>query len=487
VRRVRRLLHSLALALIGLLLVRQQASAHDSGFGLARYGPDGVLDQSFGSRGLVVIRSAQRSFVANALALQPDGRIVIGGVISDITTGSVQLAVARYNTDGTPDEAFSIGGMATASIGTAGAQANALVLQPDGRILLAGTAFAHGATTDEFFVARLMPSGALDPSFGAGGFTTTRVGAGASAAQAVALEPDGRILVVGTAFSNGQTDDDFAVARYTTDGNLDARFGSEGIVTTDFSSDDTRTNPSLDRASTVALEPDGKIVVAGFTRGLHQSFAVARLLADGTLDPGFGTTGKAQVSATEPQVNALVLEASGDLVIAGSAGLAGRGTVPFVLIRLHRNGGPDETFGTGGLVSTTFEGSRSGARAVVAQADGKLVTGGAKFGAPSATGDAIPNSGFALARYNLDGSIDTGFGNAGRTLTDMGDAGATPLSLAVQPDGKILAAGLVFFQVPPPAPTGPLAVAQRLALPAAGLSLAIVALLVLGVMLRRRK
>ena len=142
-----------------------------------------------------------------------------------------------------------------------------------------------------------------------------------------------------------------------------------------------------------------------------------------------------------------MLQMSGDIVLAGSSVSSSRGTAPFALARLQSDGSPDETFGSGGLVTTSFDGSRSGARAVIAEPDGRLIGGGAKFGAPSASGDVLPDSGFALARYNADGSLDKSFGTDGRATTRLGDAGATPVALAVQPDGKIVAAGLVFFQV----------------------------------------
>src|ERR1700716_920066 len=131
---------TVVLVVAALLASTPVAWAHDSGFGLARYSADGVLDQSFGNKGLVVTRSTQRSFVANALALQPDGRILVAGMVSDLSTASLQLAVARYNADGSIDTGFGAGGIAATPVGAAGATASTLALQPDGRILVAGTA-----------------------------------------------------------------------------------------------------------------------------------------------------------------------------------------------------------------------------------------------------------------------------------------------------------------------------------------------------------
>jgi uncharacterized delta-60 repeat protein len=460
-----RALVSLAAALIAMTFLVWPVWAHDSGFGLVRYLSDGSLDQSFGRGGTVVIRSTQNAFVANALTLQPDGKVVLGGLISDVTTGSIQLGVARYNLDGTPDSTFGADGAVSSAIGDAGAQANAVVIQPDGMLVVAGTAFAHGGP-DQFVVARYRSDGTLDGSFGQDGVVVTPVGTAASSASALALEPDGRIVVVGTAYSNAATDDDFAVVSYTRSGELDPAFEQHGIVTTDFSSADAKDGASLDRATAISLQPDGRILVGGFTRGVSQSFAVARYEPNGSLDTTFGRGGKARLPAREPLVSSIVLEPTGEIVLAGSAVADSRGTAPFAVVRLHSDGSPDETFGSDGLVTTSFDGSRSGARAVAAQSDGKLISGGAKFGAPSASGDALGESGFALARYNSDGSLDASFGDGGRAVSSLGDAGATPVALAVQPDGKILAAGLVFFQVSTTPAGVPIAVPVVLALAA---------------------
>ena len=474
----------MAVALAAFVAISPVAWAHDSGFGLARYTPDGVLDQSFGNGGLVVTRSTQRSFVANALGLQSDGRILVAGMVSDLATTSLQLAVARYQPDGSVDAGFGAAGIAATPVGAAGAGATALALQPDGKVLVAGTAYAHGPTADEFALARFTADGQLDQTFGGAGIVATHIDLNGAAVQAVVLQRDERILVSGTAFSNGPTDDDFALVRYTADGRLDGSFGNGGIVTTDFGSGEADARPALDRVGGVAVGSNGRIVVGGSTRGDHQAFAVARYTPDGSLDSSFGVGGKAQIPAAGAQVYALIVQDTGDLVLAGTAGSANASsTAPFALARLHADGHPDLGFGSDGVVTTSFEGSRSGARAAATQADGKLLIGGARFGAPSAQGDALAQSGFALARYSVDGRIDAGFGESGRVLTNMGDAGATPLSLAVQPDGKIIAAGLVFFRVPTPA--GPFETATRIAAPAAVAALLAIAL-VAAFILRRR-
>src|SRR5260370_22641996 len=186
-------------------------------------------------------------------------------MVSDLASASLQLAVARYNPDGSADDGFGSAGMAATLVGAAGGAASTVALQPDGKILVAGTAFAHGSADDEFAVARCTCAGQLDLSFGSEGIVTTHVGASGSAVQSVVLQPDERILVAGTAFSNGPTDDDFALVRYMPDGRLDTGFGSGGIVTTDFGSGEAGGRPALRRAGGVAGRSHGRVLRGGLS------------------------------------------------------------------------------------------------------------------------------------------------------------------------------------------------------------------------------
>src|SRR5207249_4998858 len=162
--------------------------------------------------------------------------------------------------------------------------------------------------SDEFALACFTPTGQLDMTFGRDGIVATQVGTSGAAVQSLALQADGRILLAGTAFSNGPTDDDFALVRYMPDGRLDAGFGSGGIVMTDFGSGEAGALPALDRAGGVAVQTDGRIVVGGSTRGDHQAFAVARYNRDGSLDSAFGVGGKTQILAVSPQVHTVIVQ-----------------------------------------------------------------------------------------------------------------------------------------------------------------------------------
>jgi uncharacterized delta-60 repeat protein len=271
------------------------------------------------------------------------------------------------------------------------------------------------------------PVGAgLDPSFGSGGEVTTSFTSGHDSIAAIAVQADGKLVAVGSADSDAE----FALARYNPNGSLDSTFGDGGKVTTDFTKDG-------DWADAVAVQPDGKIVAAGGAgqtgsgRTLTLDFAIARYSPDGTLDPTFGDGGKVMTGFTPggDYVTGIAIQADGKIVAAGMEDDRIGDDSNFALARYNPDGSLDTTFGQGGMVTTDFA-QKDGANAgIVLQADGKIV----------AAGVAIPD-GFALARYNPDGSLDTTFGKGGLVTTSLRDAGAV-FHMALLPDGGILAAG----------------------------------------------
>ncbi|MEU6087745.1 calcium-binding protein [Streptomyces sp. NPDC047085] len=350
-------------------------------FAVARYNPDGSLDSGFGTGGEVLTDvSGGDEDIADGVAVQPDGKIVVVGRSADpASSGGNAFTVVRYNGDGTLDASFDGDGIALTDFGLGGPQeAYAVTVQSDGAIVAVGESGADVA------IARYNPGGSLDAGFGTGGKVTTAFAGGSATAYDVALQTDGAIVVAGRAGYNYPANaSDFALARYTPDGSLDNGFGSGGRVITPFG--------EADVAGGVKVQTDGKIVVAGSS---DFDFALARYNTDGTLDSGFDGDGKVTTS-----------------------------------------------FGPG-----TLDGSSD----VALQSDGKIVAAG------------ISQSDFAVARYNVDGSLDSGFGTGGKVTTDV-DNGFfdTATAVAVQSDGKIVASGntgddrgLVRYQVaatPPPA------------------------------------
>ena len=416
----------------------------------------GDMDPSFGVNGGLTTRFDDGDAQARAIAAQPDGRILAAG------HAGLRFALARYLPNGRLDPHFGSGGKVITDFTPApasspstssdcseascfgnSAQAFALALQGDGRVVAAGGVVSNGFGA--FALARYGPSGRLDPTFGEGGKVTTRPESVDARAFAVVIQPDGKLVAGGYALRGSF---DFAIARYLPDGALDRGFGQGGFAMTDFFN-------GMDQVRSLAVEPDGKIVAAGFAlRGGKFQFAMARYLPDGRPDAGFGDLGKMTTPFPDGDAQgfALVLQPDGRLVIAGGAVIAAKPVaVPrpplpgersddpkgaFALARYLADGTLDTTFGVDGKLTLRFdEGAAAGASALILERDGKLVAAGFRH-----DGKRFE---FALARFLSTGTLDPSFGNNGKLTTGFGGADAQALALAVQPDGKLVAAGLV--------------------------------------------
>src|SRR5512133_345401 len=322
------------------------AGGKGSDFALARYTRDGQLDRSFGSRGKVVTRvgpppvgsGSDVRGGAEAIAVQPDGKIVVAG------GAGKRFALVRYTRRGRLDPSFGAGGKVVTDVGarqgggrTELLGAKAIALQADGKIV------AAGAGPEHFALARYTSEGHLDASFGPGGVVVTNMGGVADAAEAMAVQADGRIVVA------GWSDFAFAVARYLESGQLDASFGTDGKVVT---------KPGLDDyeiAKAVAVEPHGKLVTAGSAEPRFPAAVLVRYTSAGKLDSSFGSRG---VANGHNAANALAVQRDGRIVVVASADFPGdpccssRMEREVVLLRFTRNGRPDRTFGHGGEVVT---------------------------------------------------------------------------------------------------------------------------------------
>jgi len=279
-------------------------------------------------------------------------------------------------------------------------------------------------------------SGDLDTSFGGDGIVTTDFGSGFDRAEALALQPDGKIVVAGSSWASGNGN--FALARYLRTGTLDPTFSGNGTVLTDFGSGHN------DVAYAVALQPDGKIVVAGasFVRDLSSDgvFALARYLRTGTLDPSFGGDGTVLTdfgSSRGDSASALALQPDGKIVVAGSSSISG-GNLS-ALARYLPNGTLDTSFSGDGKVTTDVGGTNWGsASALALQPNGKIVVAGMS--------NASGNSDIALARYLPNGTLDTSFSGDGTVLTNFGSgSNEEATALAIQPrDGRLVVAGVTW-------------------------------------------
>jgi uncharacterized delta-60 repeat protein len=388
------------------------------------------------SLGLVALGSSSASGgersddVAYALAVGRDGKLVVAGVSGSSTTGSEgDWALARYTARGRPDPGFGIKGRVLTHF-RQGGYAQAVAVQADGKPVLAGFVGGPGEAF-VFALARYTHRGKLDRGFGRNGLVLTNFGGGNSSfATALAIQPDGKTVAVGTSLAGYHS---FVLARYTLRGRLDPSFGRDGRVLTNFGA------RSAADASAVALQPDGKIVAAGTVlTGGQSDFALARYNADGTLDRSFGSAGRVVTEVGEvDHAYGVVVQPDGKVVIAGSAAAgtdpeSGRGDL--TLLRYTADGKLDASFGTAGQLRA----DAGVPEAVAIQPDRKLVTAGVRPG-PNHREDSRV---FALARCTENGSLDPSFGRGGKVLTDF-HAGARAIAVVVGASGKIVAAGTV--------------------------------------------
>ena len=384
---------------------------------IRRYNTNGATDHSFGD-GNFRGSSFVGRFIALAAIQQSDGKIVIAG-------GRTDFELARFNTDGTVDTSFDTDGKTTTDIGTSTFDsANSVAVQSDGKIVVAGR------SSDDFAVARFNTDGSLDTSFDTDGKLSTdadihiRPGG-----KPFAVQSDGKIAIAGSPRSSGAIGD-FAVARFNSDGSLDTSFDTDGKTTTDIGSS------SYDAAVAVISQPGGKIVVAGESAG---DIAIVRYNTDGSLDTSFDTDGKVVTALSTNSFDILgtvALQSDGKIVVAGESQRGRYGSGRGIVVARYQPGGSlDTTFDGDGIATddASLIGSYNRSRSSVAvQSDGKIVVAGTS----GEYGD------FAIVRYNADGSLDTSFDTDGKTTTDIGTSTVdSASSVAIQSDGKIVVAG----------------------------------------------
>jgi uncharacterized delta-60 repeat protein len=375
-------------------------SAGNTDFCATRYNADGSLDSTFDVGG-----KATRSLVAGndeayALAIQPNGQIVLAGWCENGTNRD--FCALRLSPIGTVDAAAFPGtGQAIVAIGGGNDEARAVGLQPDGKIVLAG--FCSNGSNNDFCALRLNADGSTDTTFGTGGAVTTPVGSGADEAYALAIQPDGHIVLAG-ACANG-SNADFCAVRYSATGTAGA--AGTGTIIAPMSSGD-------DIATAVTLQSDGKVVLAGYcSNGVDQDFCVLRLSADGTIDNTFDGDGKliSPVGGSGDFAYGVALQADGKLILAG---YCLNPFADFCMTRHNTDGSLDTTFGTGGKVITPLGSSADAAYAIALQSDGKILLAGECF---------VSNYDFCVARFD-------GGSRAPPTST---------CSLDIDGDGKLIA------------------------------------------------
>jgi uncharacterized delta-60 repeat protein/gliding motility-associated-like protein len=383
-------------------------------------GQDGTRDNSFGTNGVAQTALVSTGASTNSpgdltkIITQPDGKILQVGYKSS-STGD-DFIVIRYLKDGSLDMPFGVEGGWRATNINGDDRAHSVALQSDGKIIVVGESFFNGKNIGALI--RYTTTGALDPSFGTNGILRSDLFTGASGINSVAIQPDGKIVVAGFAY-NG-SNNDFFIARYLSNGTLDAGFGTGGKTVSDLQNGDIATD--------VKILADGRILLAGTanTGVTSNRFALALYSANGQLDASFNGTGKL-VSAVSGQGRSVAVTNDGRIYLTGLSGGA------FTIVSYLLTGALNSTFGGTGLVQSNL-GGVSNSRSVMVQCDGKVVVGG-----------DIGGTNYAVARYLATGAPDVSFNGNGRISTNTGNGNRDNgfSGLAFQ-DGKILMGGISF-------------------------------------------
>jgi uncharacterized delta-60 repeat protein len=360
-----------------------------SSLALARLTPNGALDLSFGVNGKVTNNSIAN---ASAVAIQPDGKIVAAG-------GTAGFQLTRYNTNGSLDTSFGTNGMAEVYVGTDGGMAQAVGVQPDGKIVVSGD--GRPSVAEEFALARFNTNGTLDTSFGNAGSLTTTIELGC-VAYGEGIQPDGKIVAGGIAIAepNDTTlTGDVAAARYNTNGALDFTFGSLGRVTNNAG------GGTIDGAYAMTIQPDGRILLAGAAafgnsfpgpligaEGINAFVLLMRLTTNGAPDPTFGNNGSVltEVGSYSDYALSMALQAGGKIIVSGASE---NGNYEWFVQRYNTNGSLDSTYGDNGVRIVNFgSGTNEYAYAVAVDSSGRTVVAGDAGGA------------FGIARLLQNGS-----------------------------------------------------------------------------------
>ena len=391
----------------------------------------GNFDRTFGTNGKAVlpVNGAEKAFDA---AVQTDGKIVVVGGISP-QGANWDFIIQRYNADGTLDANFGNGGKVILPIGTSSDVAYAVTLQSDNKIVVAGYVQQSTGYTD-IAVVRLLTDGQLDQSFGTAGKQIFSPTITSDIPVDLEMQTLGGVerIIVGSYVGTANTQ--FSVARLTPGGQLDAAFGDGGIKS-------VSVGGVTEILKGIAVDSEAKIVAVGSSRfdfgpnGFRDDFAAVRFLSDGSLDPSFSDDGKiiTQMSGNSQARSVVIQNLNGaDKIVAGGFARNGASN-DFALVRYNKNGTLDTTFGTNGKTYTDFVTNEEQIHKLLIQTDKKIVgVGFMRNGV---------NQNFALARYGLNGNLDTSFGSCGKITSDLGTNTDIAYGATIQPDGKIIAVG----------------------------------------------
>lgn len=317
-------LSDLAIQADGKIVVGGNYPGSPSDFVVARYNTNGSLDESFGDNG-TVIKNLGGNDQCKSICIQEDGKIVAGGFT--VVNNEAKLAVVRLSTNGSLDDSFDLDGKAIIDATVYGDYALDMALHSDGKIVLAGN--NANTANEDCLTVRLNANGSIDNTFNADGVVWTDFAGTSNSGRAVTVQPDGKTITAGYHGSSG----DFTLVRYTVNGNLDTSFDTDGKKLIDFGAD------SVVRAYSTALQVDGKILVAGNTNNDvngNADLALARLNSDGSLDSTFSGDGKliAAIGLGNDFAKSLILQSDSKIIVTGNT-LNTNGTYDALIVRFN--------------------------------------------------------------------------------------------------------------------------------------------------------
>lgn len=388
----------------------------------------GDFDTTFGNNGYTVTNVANNFNMAYSSDIQEDGKIVVVGR-AKYTSPNYEVALARYNSDGTLDNTFGNNGITITAANTMNNYAMCVKVLENGKILVGG--YSQIPNSYAVMLMRYNSDGTIDTTFGGNntGFIISQFNSDvASNAEAMAIQSDGKIIL------GGYFNDRFAVYRYTQDGVLDTTFGTEGYANIQID------NINENFIKGIAVQEDDKIVAAGFgSNGIDADIVVVRYNADGSLDSSFGQNGVViqAIGSGHDFLNAVVIQPDGKIVVGGHKW---ERNIPelvydFILVRYNTDGSIDNTFGSQGVATAQFNNGENAGYlyGLAMQEDGKFVAVGQEVG--------IDVHKTAMVRFNGNGSIDTSFGNNGHFTGELSENESRFWHSSIQPDGNIVAVG----------------------------------------------
>jgi uncharacterized delta-60 repeat protein len=393
----------------------------------------GSLDATFGTNGKVITAVTTLNDKSKDLLVQPDGKIIVGGEVSNVLGDTSYIELVRYNTNGSVDNSFGINGKVFTGFNNVNCSLKALALQPDGKIVAVGYTLDKAIvanTKTDFAIVRYNPNGSLDTSFDGDGRVTTDFNSDVDIAYALAIQTDGKIVVVGDSKQGRQMQS--VMARYNPNGALDVTFNGNGKILTSLFRDDGY------QIYTVTVLSDNNILLGKRTfsdSGQYQLVATDMLKysSAGILDISFGNVGGRLNEVSQFPIHKVL--SNGKILIASYIFNPIDGS-SIQLLRYNANGRKDSTYGNQGIIITRYKNPAVSVTDFIEQKDGRIAVL-ARF---STFVSGQPDS-FGLVRYNYDGSLDNTFGTLGNAHFPRTFNGEQYNKLTIQSDGKLVACG----------------------------------------------